>query len=291
MSCPNLKNLDHFYLKKQLRIFKMGKQEKNESMSLKKIINVCVKRGFNPRRVYIYDDTVIFIDLGQLWIYVSSSLVVKPSGDFPILHADPIPVTDESERSDNELYDQVDRIASKSVYKDGSIVKDKFIYTGVRRRKWKIRKRQTLGFKIAVDLRTFMSKKNLYTKPRVSEAYLSIVMNIPVLKEMRSVKEEYAQYIDIILDKMQQSADEIKGQRRQIRDIRDKAGNHLKFVSVDITAAHSVSKIEKDIRQLKADQLYAKTLLKEAMTNMVKFALESEDVPPRDDEENEEDSS
>jgi hypothetical protein len=213
----------------------------------------------------LYEGTVIFIDLGNLWIYVPSSMIVTPGRSIlPIFQVDPI----SSNEDDDNIYDQTERIITRhgedGPISDINIVKGHYIYTAARKRKWKTRKYHKLGLRIAADLPTFIEKPHVYTKPSVTENHLHMILNIPV------------SYIDSILNEMHSISEAVKSETQAIRRIRSDSREHLRFVSVDIEAAHAVALHEKNIRRCNAAQHQAKNLMKEAVANVSAFLLEAE---------------
>lgn len=252
------------------------------SVSLARIQTACHKRGFNLRRVYEYDDSVVFFDLGNLWVYVPSDLTVKPGRTYlQVLHTNPIPDTEEMEERDAVFYDQCDRILSRCVGEsdtgvDASIVEGRYVYTAGRRRKWKIRRSHKRGLRVAVDLPTFLRHSSFYRKSRISELHLHMIIGVPVPKTLHARKKEYESYIDNILEIMLKISDVVRSHIDQIREVRENTREHLKFVSIDIEAAHEVASSERKIRRCNADQLHAKNLLKEAVGNMAAFVLSAD---------------
>jgi hypothetical protein len=255
----------------------MTKQNKN--VSLARIQTAGHKRGFNLRRVYEYDDSVVFFDFGNLWVYVPSDMAVKPGKTYlQVLHTSPVP--DPSDK-DDMYYDQADRILAKSVGNpelgvDLSIVDQRYVYTAARRRKWKIRRSHKLGLKVAVDLPSFLRHSSFYRKSRITELHLHMVIGVQVPRTLQSRKKEYEAYIDNLLEIMLRISDSVRVQIEKIKQIREDSREHLKFVSVDIEAAHEVASCERKIRRCNADQLTAKNLLKEAVGNMSAFVLSAE---------------
>ncbi len=100
--------------------------------------------------------------------------------------------------------------------------------------------------------------------------------NIPVSEKLEHRKREYEAYIDSVLNEMHSISDTIRNEIKEIKKIRTDNREHLKFVSVDIQAAHAVAKHEKNIRRCSAAQLEAKNLMKEAVANISAFVLEAE---------------
>jgi hypothetical protein len=234
----------------------MTTEKKIKKTPLSKVLTTCRKRGFNARRVYLYEGTVIFIDLGNLWIYVPSSMIVTPGRSIlPIFQVDPISSTED----DDNIYDQAERIITRhgedGPISDINIVKGHYIYTAARKRKWKTRKYHKLGLRIAADLPTFIEKVHVYTKPSITENHLHMILNIPVSEPLESRKREYEAYIDSILNEMHSISEAVKS---------------------DIEAAHAVALHEKNIRRCNAAQHQAKNLMKEAVANVSAFLLEAE---------------
>ena len=255
----------------------MTTEKKIKKTPLSKVLTTCRKRGFNARRVYLYEGTVIFIDLGNLWIYVPSSMIVTPGRSIlPIFQVDPI----SSNEDDDNIYDQAERIITRhgedGPISDINIVKGHYIYTAARKRKWKTRKYHKLGLRIATDLPTFIEKPHVYTKPSVAENHLHMILNIPVSESLEPRKREYEAYIDSILNEMHSISEAVKSETQAIRRIRNDSREHLRFVSVDIEAAHAVALHEKNIRRCNAAQHQAKNLMKEAVANVSAFLLEAE---------------
>ena len=150
------------------------------------------------------------------------------------------------------------------------------MYTAARRRKWKTRKSHKLGLRVAVDLPRFMKYPNTFKKSRIAEIHLHMIVNIPVGVALKSRKTQYEKYIDEVLNEMHKISDALREEIEGIREVREESSQNLKFVSVDIHAAHAVALHEKAIRNCNADQLLAKNLLKEGIANLASFALEAE---------------
>jgi hypothetical protein len=225
----------------------------------------------------MYESAVIFIDLGNLWIYIPSRMhVVAGRSILPLLQVDPV-VPDES---DEGVYEQAGRIIERNggdgPIADVNIMKGHYVYTAARKRKWKTRKYHKLGLRIAVDYPEFVGKPHVYRKANIAETHLHMILNIPVSEQLESRKREYEAYIDSILNEMHSISDSIRDELAQIKKIRTDTREHLRFVSVDIQAAHAVAKHEKNIRRCTAAQGEAKNLMKEAVANISAFVLEAE---------------
>jgi hypothetical protein len=255
----------------------MASHQKPKKTSLSTLLTVCRNRGFTPRRVYMYEGTVIFIDLGNLWIYIPSRMsVVAGRSVVPLLQADPVMPVD----SDEGVYEQSGRIIERhgrdGPITDVNIMKGHYVYTAARKRKWKTRKYHKLGLRIAVDYPDFVSNPHVYRKANIAETHLHMILNTPVSEQLEPRKQEYEAYIDSILNEMHSISDAIQKEIKKIKKIRNDNREHLKFVSVDIQAAHAVAKHEKNIRKCSAAQLEAKNLMKEAVANISAFVLEAE---------------
>ncbi len=255
----------------------MTSERKPKKTPLSKLLSVCRKRGFTPRRVYMYEGTVIFIDLGNLWIYIPSRmLVVAGRSILPLLQVDPVMPGE----ADEGVYEQAGRIierhGSDGPITDINIMKGHYVYTAARKRKWKTRKYHKLGLRIAVDYPDFVGRPHVYRKANIAETHLHMILNIPVSEKLEHRKREYEAYIDSVLNEMHSISDTIRNEIKEIKKIRTDNREHLKFVSVDIQAAHAVAKHEKNIRRCSAAQLEAKNLMKEAVANISAFVLEAE---------------
>ena len=261
-------------------------KKKSTKNSISTIERTCRKRGFTPRRVYVYDECVVFIDLGNLWIYVPSNMTVRPGRTMlKVVQIDPIEEQNEEVvEEDEQQFDQADRILARhglssendETVRDVTILKDNYVYTTARRRKWKTRKSHKLGLRVAVDLPRFMKYPNTFKKSRIAEIHLHMIVNIPVGVALKSRKTQYEKYIDEVLNEMHKISDALREEIEGIREVREESSQNLKFVSVDIHAAHAVALHEKAIRNCNADQLLAKNLLKEGIANLASFALEAE---------------
>ena len=255
----------------------MSSERKPKKTPLSKLLTQCRKRGFTPRRVYMYEGTVVFIDLGNLWIYIPSRMhVVASRSILPLLQVDPVM----PQESDEGIYEQAGRIIERNgedgPINDVNIMKGHYLYTAARKRKWKTRKYHKLGMRIAVDYPDFVAKPHVYKKANIAETHLHIILNVPVPQQLEPRKQEYEAYIDSILNEMHSVSDSIRNEIKEIKKIRTNNREHLKFVSVDIQAAHTVAKHEKNIRRCNAAQLEAKNLMKEAVANISAFVLEAE---------------
>ncbi len=245
-----------------------------QKIKLSKVLQSANRRGFSPRRLYVYDGCVIFVDLGCIWIYTPSSIAIRPGkGDVEILHIEPM----EEAEDDTVFYDQMDIMLkdSKIEVEDSLILKDNCIFTAVRKRKWKSRKKHKLGIKLAVDLPTFLKDSALYNKARIAESHLHLILSTQVQPNAEEAKKEYESYIDSVLDQMSMISNSLSEERRQIDLLRkesQKRGN-LQFVSLDIKHVHAISMHEKEIRSKKADLLLAKNMLKEAVANLGELVL------------------
>jgi hypothetical protein len=255
---------------------------KRNRVSLARIQTACHKRGFNLRRVYEYDDSVVFFDLGNLWVYVPSDITVNPGKTYiQVLHTNPVPETEEMVENDAVFYDQCDRILSRCVGDsdmgvDASIVEGRYVYTAARRRKWKIRRAHKRGLRVAVDLPTFLRHSSFYRKSRITELHLHMIIGIPVPKTLQARKKEYESYIDNVLEIMIRVSDAVRSYVEKIKKVREEGREHLKFVSIDIDTANEVARCERKIRRCNTDQLHAKNLLKEAVGNMAAFVLSAD---------------
>ena len=268
---------------------KKKKKGKPRQPTLARIERVCRNRGFTPRRVYVFDECVIFIDLGNLWVYVPSALTVSPGRtSLKVMQIDPVEELREQIIEQDELiYDQADRLLARyggsgddqhaEAVKDATILKENYVFTAARRRKWRTRaSSRKLGLRVAVDLPRFMKYPNTFKKSRIAEIHLHMVVNIPVPVALAPRKKQYERYIDEVLGEMHKISAGLREEIEGIRDVREESGKNIKFVSIDIHAAHAVALHEKAIRNCNADQFLAKNLLKEGIANLAAFALEAE---------------
>lgn len=250
------------------------KSDDPRKIKLSKVLQSARRRGFSIRRLYVYDGCVIFVDMGCVWIYTPSSITIRPGkGDVEILHIEPM----EEAEEDTVFYDQMDRMLknSKVEVEDSLILKDNCIFTAVRKRKWKSRKKNKLGIKLAVDLPTFLKDAALYTKGRVAETHLHLILSTQVQPNAEEAKKEYESYVDSVLDQMSMISKSLSEEHRQINQLRKESQKRgsLQFVSLDIKNVHAISMHEKEIRRKKADMLFAKNMLKEAVANLGELVL------------------
>jgi hypothetical protein len=90
-----------------------------------------------------------------------------------VVQIDPIEEhNEEVVEEDEQQFDQADRILARhglssendETVRDVTILKDNYVYTAARRRKWKTRKSHKLGLRVAVDLPRFMKYPNTFKK-------------------------------------------------------------------------------------------------------------------------------
>ena len=246
--------------------------KKTSKITCKKIEKICRKRGFSVKRIYVFDNSIIFFDTGRLLIYVPSATNILPKTNLLICSIKP----EESNKKDEKKYQQSARLLtiSPSLY-DLVLLSDRFFFTNNRRRKWKLLKSVRDSIKISIDLDEFL-KNNFYNKSKVDDEYMRLVLNIPVPQSLLVRRAEYETYIDLILHEMTRIETSIDKEVVMIEDLRNQSTQHSKFVSVDIEVVHRISKHEKNIRKYLIDKQLAKNLLKEGTENMAQFCIIAE---------------
>ena len=246
-----------------------------QKFSLKKLEKLFRSRGYTIRATYSYGREIKFFDLGHIVVYVSSGCYV--GGKSQSTYERQVLSLEEGDEFDGRYFDELDRILEREKQLDDCVLyHHNNLYIQSRRTKWKLVKEYPLSIKICVDLLQFKRDSAVFIKKKTSDIFHHMICSIVVPPALTCRQEEYLAYIQEIKVQMKKVSDYLLDCIADLKELREESRENTKYLSVDIEVAHLIAQAEKQIKKSTADYNYGKRLLKKALHNLGKFALQAE---------------
>ncbi|MCH9717470.1 MAG: hypothetical protein K0U52_10355 [Gammaproteobacteria bacterium] len=248
---------------------------------LEKLFN---SKGFSVKKIYCFEKSVVFFDIGFMMIYVPSDIVLpQPRDDRRVVAIQP---NDSEDTPYSPQFKQLERILERCPTRatttagaaarvtDVTRLQGCLFYCVGRKRCWKSAHRNLSSIRIALDLDEFIKSK--WTKSKAKDSLLEVLCGMDVIDVLDQRKNEYMQYIKEVAKESDSLARDASQITHVIQGLRDRCKQNKSFVSVDVDLVHKMAQKESLLLDYRKKQKLAKSMFKTAMANFAKFIIEAE---------------
>tara|TARA_Y100000389_G_C17381518_1_gene474647 strand:- start:77 stop:904 length:828 start_codon:yes stop_codon:yes gene_type:complete len=241
-------------------------------------------RGFSLKKLYSFEKTIVFFDIGFMLIYVPSDIVVaEPNNDRRVVQICP---HDSDESPHFPQFKQLERILDRCPSRstttqaaaarviDVTRTEGCLLYCVGRKRRWKSAHRHLSSIKIALDLDAFLKSK--WTKSKAKDSLLEILFGMDVVEALEPRKNEYVNLLKEVIAESDCLSRDASKLSATIKDLRERCKHNKSFVSVDVDIVHRMAQKERAMLDYKKKLKLAKSMFKTALSNFAKFAIRAE---------------